>query len=204
MNHEGPAADDVGPPSPSTHKSPRRGRARAEFECFVEGSADRLLRTGYLIVWDLEEAEDLVQETLLRVARRWPRVRTMDKPHAYARQILVNLALDGGGRRARRRHELAGGEALHERPDRASARALADLDTRAELLAALGALPPRQRAVLVLRYFEDLPEAQVAQALGCSQGTVKSSASRGLARLREALQPVEPVPVTGETKEIPR
>jgi RNA polymerase sigma-70 factor (sigma-E family) len=137
-------------------------------------------------VWDEVEAEDLVQECLLKVARRWQRIRRMDHPRAYARRILVNLAVDGARGRARRRSELepqAGPSLIAVDP-------LSALDTRAELLQALGELTARQRAVLVLRYFNDLTEAQVAEVLGCSPGTVKSSASRGLARLREALQPV--------------
>jgi RNA polymerase sigma-70 factor (sigma-E family) len=168
-----------------------RGATRTEFERFVAGCADDLLRTAYLIAWDLSEAEDLVQESLLRVARRWPRVRAMDQPVAYARRILVNLALDGARRRTRRRHELSAldGAPLEARADEAAARVLALLDTRAALVAVLGTLPPRQRAVLVLRYFEDLSEAQVAETLGCSLGTVKSTASRALVRLREALVP---------------
>lgn len=169
---------------------PRRGRTRIEFERFVDGCAGELLRTGYLIVWDLAEAEDLVQETLLRVARRWPRVRGMDQPVAYARRILVNLAIDDAKRRSRRRGELEppDGLPLQAHADEAAARALGALDARAELLGALAVLPPRQRAVLVLRYFEDLSEAQTAQTLNCSVGTVKSTASRGLTRLREALE----------------
>jgi RNA polymerase sigma-70 factor (sigma-E family) len=166
---------------------PTTDRARREFETFVAGSADELLRTGYLIVWNLPDAEDLVQETLLRVARRWPRVRRMQHPIAYARRILVNLALDGGKRRSRRREELNGGPP-EDRPDEASARDVADVAARSELNAALAALPPRQRAVLVLRYFLDLPEADVAAVLGCSLGTVKSTGSRGLARLQQALR----------------
>ena len=81
---------------------------RADFDCFVTDSTDGLLRTAYLIVWDLREAEDLVQETLLKVASRWPRVRRMERPVAYARRILVNLALDGAARRSRSRRELTG------------------------------------------------------------------------------------------------
>src|SRR5581483_10263515 len=82
---------------------------RADFDRFVADSTDALLRTAYLIVWDLGEAEDLVQETLFQVARRWPRVRRMEHPTAYARQILVNRALSGSGRRTRRRQELTAG-----------------------------------------------------------------------------------------------
>ena len=174
-------------PAPST----RAQRAKADFEQFVTASSDALLRTAYLVVWDAVEAEDLVQECLLAVARRWPRVRRMDHPHAYARRVLVNLALDGTQRRTRRRQELVGEEAaaLAAAPDDASARRLDAVGIRAELIEALGTLPPRQRTVLVLRYFEDLTEAQVAELLGCSVGTVKSTASRGLSRLQAALSP---------------
>ena len=166
-------------------------RARADFEQFVTASSDALLRTAYLVVWDPVEAEDLVQECLLAVARRWPRVRGMDHPHAYARRVLINLALDGAKRRTRRRQELVGDDAatLTAVPDESSARRLNAIGVRAELIAALATLPPRQRAVLVLRYFEDLSEAQVAELLGCSVGTVKSTASRGLTRLQAALSP---------------
>lgn len=157
-----------------------------DFDQFVAKYVDDLLRTAYLIVWDQAEAEDLVQDCLLKVARRWPRIRHMERPAAYARRILVNLAIDGGRGRARRRSELESG--LTAAP--ITVDPLSALDTRAELLEALAQLPPRQRAVLVLRYFNDLTEAQVAEVLGCPAGTVKSSAARGLARLREALQPV--------------
>ena len=166
-----------------------------DFDEFVATHADDLLRTAYLIVWDEAEAEDLVQECLMKLARRWPRVSRMEHSGAYGRRVLVNLALDGARGRARRRSELEPGVA-------ASATAvdpLPMLDTRAELIDALGRLPARQRAVLVLRYFNDLTEAQVAEVLGCSPGTVKSSASRGLARLREVLQPVPLKPRSTET-----
>ncbi|HEY3772282.1 MAG TPA: SigE family RNA polymerase sigma factor [Solirubrobacteraceae bacterium] len=162
-------------------------RRRAEFDQFVADNSAGLLRTGYLIVWDLAEAEDLVQECLLAVARKWPRVRRMEHPYGYARRVLVNLALRGGKARSRRREELVERPGEREPPDDAAARALEDVGVRAELLVALGRLPPRQRAVLVLRYLEDLSEAQVADALGCSVGTVKSSTSRGLTRLQDQL-----------------
>jgi RNA polymerase sigma-70 factor (sigma-E family) len=158
-----------------------------DFDEFVAAGVDDLLRTAYLIVWDQAEAEDLVQECLLKVARRWPRVRRMQQPRAYARRVLVNLALDGARGRARRRGELESAVAA----DPIAVDPLPAFDVRDELLQALGQLPARQRAVLVLRYFNDLTEAQVAEVLGCPPGTVKSSASRGLARLREALQPVQ-------------
>jgi RNA polymerase sigma-70 factor (sigma-E family) len=158
-----------------------------DFDEFVAGNLEHLLKTAYLITWDAGDAEDLVQECLFKVARRWPRVRAMAQPRAYARRILVNVALDGAGGRARRRGELDGASAVADGPARDL---LAGLETRAELLDALACLTPRQRAVLVLRYFNDLTEAQTAEVLGCSPGTVKSNASRGLARLREALAPI--------------
>jgi RNA polymerase sigma-70 factor (sigma-E family) len=168
----------------------RRERSRAEFERFVADCVEELLRTGYLIVWDLGEAEDLVQEALLRVARRWPRVRTMDHPAAYARRVLVNLALDDAPRQSRRRRELesAGGMPIDALADSGAVIEFGAHDTRSELLRVLASLPPRQRAVLVLRYLEDLTEAQTATTLGCSLGTVKSTASRGLERLRETFE----------------
>src|SRR5579863_1092110 len=83
-----------------------RDRVREDFERFVAEATDDLLRTAYLVLWDLASAEDLVQECLFRVARRWPRVRTMEHPTAYARRIVVNLALDDAKHRHRRSAEL--------------------------------------------------------------------------------------------------
>jgi RNA polymerase sigma-70 factor (sigma-E family) len=167
---------------------------RADFENFVAQNTDALVRTAYLIVWDLPEAEDLVQEALLKVARRWHRVRRMEHPVAYARRILVNLALGGAERRSRRRQELTG-EALADRHDQRTESN--PVETQDELMRALAALPPRQRTVLVLRYFLDLPEAEVAAAMKCSLGTVKSTASRGLARLEQTMR------TTNDTRSIP-
>src|SRR5260370_15069452 len=101
-----------------------------DFDEFVAKHVDAVLRTAYLIVWEETEAEDLVQECLFKVARRWPRIHRMDQPRAYARRILVNLAVDGARGRARRRSELEA---------EASARLVAvdplpALHTRAELL----------------------------------------------------------------------
>jgi RNA polymerase sigma-70 factor (sigma-E family) len=159
---------------------------RADFDHFVADSTDTLLRTAFLIVWDLPEAEDIVQETLLAVARRWPRVRRMEHPVAYARRILINRALKGAGRRTRARNELTG-ETPGERADHSAGPEVIEIQD--ELMRALAELPPRQRAVLVLRYFLDLPEAEVAAALHCSLGTVKSTAARGLARLEQTMRP---------------
>ena len=117
----------------------------------------------------------------------------MEHPKAYARQVLVNLALDGSRRRHRHRSELdlRNRPAIEERRDEAAAGALGMVEITSELIDALGALAPRQRATLVLRYFADLSEAQVAEVLGCSVGTVKSTTSRALHRLRAVLAPVQ-------------
>jgi RNA polymerase sigma-70 factor (sigma-E family) len=160
-------------------------RPTPDFDRFVAQHGDGLVRTAYLIVFDLVEAEDLVQETLFKVARRWPKVRRMDHPLAYARRILVNLALDGSAGRSRRRAELSNSVSGRD----PVAPVAPTFDAHDDLYRALAELPPRQRAVLVLRYFNDLTEAQTADVLGFSPGTVKSNASRGLARLREALAP---------------
>jgi RNA polymerase sigma-70 factor (sigma-E family) len=167
---------------------------KEDFDRFVHSTTAELLRTAYLITWDLGDAQDVVQETFLKVARRWPRVRRMRHPLAYARRVMVNAALDDSRRRARRNDEL-GRDQPTDWPDRANQ--LRSIELRHDLLGAVGALPPRQRAVLVLRYFGDLTEKEVALALGCSVGTVKSTASRGLERLQADLgshRPSSPLP----------
>jgi len=175
------------------------GTARRQFERLVADVTDDLVRTGYLMTWDLFETEDLVQEALLRVARRWNRVRSMDHPAAYARRILVNLVIDGREGRSRRNTELDWNEELIDAfVDDAAARALLEIDGASEFRSALAELPRRMRAVIVLRYWQDLPEVEVAELLGCSIGTVKSTASRGIARLREVMGRTDPAgpPIT--------
>jgi RNA polymerase sigma-70 factor (sigma-E family) len=170
----------------------RRSSAQREFERFATTQVDGLLRVAYLMVGDRGEAEDVVQECMLRIARKWSRVRAMEHPGAYARQVMISLVLDGGRRRSRRTLELAATKTL-QAPEAGQDRAGA-LDARTDLIRALSELPARPRAVLVLRYYADLPEAEVARVLGCSVGTVKSSASRGLERLRQALEESETSP----------
>jgi RNA polymerase sigma factor (sigma-70 family) len=113
----------------------------------------------------------------------------MERPAAYARRILVNRALSGHDRRLRRRRELTAATPPEPaEPGTELGTEPGEIGEHDELMSALAALPPRQRAVIVLRYFLDLPEAEVAAALKCSLGTVKSTASRGLARLERALR----------------
>jgi RNA polymerase sigma-70 factor (sigma-E family) len=158
-----------------------------EFDGFAAGSWDPLFRTGYLMTGDAGDAEDLVQETLLRVARRWKRVRSMDHPAGYARRVLINLVLHDAGRRSRQRAELGPPDGGADAADESAARALRQVDDLAEFRWALAQLPARGRAVLVLRYWADLPVAEVADILGCSEATVTSTASRAAARLADAL-----------------
>jgi RNA polymerase sigma-70 factor (sigma-E family) len=150
------------------------------FREFVELRYTELLRTAFLLTGRVEAAEDLVQTALLSVMRRWDQIA---EPMPYLRRIMVNQRTSLW-RRIGSRELLVG--VLPERPRPDGASAVAERD---ELVSALGKLPPRMRAVLVLRYWEDLSEAETAQILGTSVGTVKSQASRGLARLRDVLSP---------------
>ncbi|HEV2370611.1 MAG TPA: SigE family RNA polymerase sigma factor [Streptosporangiaceae bacterium] len=168
------------------------GAPKRRFETFAADAADTLFRTGCLMTGDPAEAEDLVQETFIQVARRWHRVAAMDHPVAYARRILVNLVLDGAKRRSRHRAELEPQGSQPDLADQSATRALQQVDDLAEFSWALARLPPRERAVLVLRYWADLPVAEVAATLGCSAGTVKSTASRGTARLAQILTHNQP------------
>ncbi|MBV1851773.1 SigE family RNA polymerase sigma factor [Catellatospora sp. NEAU-YM18] len=136
-----------------------------------------LLATATLLAGGRSAGEDLLQAALERTIRAWRRVE--GDPEAYLRRTLYHLAVDSW-RLRRRRPETIGRYEPPAQPDESDRIAL-----RRALLQSLAELPPRQRAVLVLRYWEQLSEAEAAAALGCSVGTVKSSASRGLARLRE-------------------
>ena len=131
-----------------------------------------------------------MQETFIRVAVNWSRVRSPEARLAYARRVLINLALDGAKRRARRRGELDTPERVLEQwPDDSTARTLRGVDNAAEFDWALRRLSRRERAVLLLRYWEDLSEAETAEVLGCSVGTVKKTTWRAVARLRDNFAP---------------
>ncbi|MFG1688051.1 SigE family RNA polymerase sigma factor [Nonomuraea sp. NPDC049269] len=150
----------------------------SEYDAFVEASWHRLLRTAYLLARDWGAAEDLVQTALLKAWQAWPRLG--EEREAYVRKIIVNLHVSWWRRRWRQA-ELTS----ESPPDQArAADHMGQADDRELVWQALGRLPARQRAVVVLRYFEDLTEAQTASTLGCSVGTVKSQASRALAKLR--------------------
>ncbi|GGS82232.1 SigE family RNA polymerase sigma factor [Nonomuraea spiralis] len=150
-----------------------------DFGAFVAARATSLLRVAYLACGDESEAEDLLQTALERTYRNWDRVRH-DSPEPYVRRVIVNAAISRARRRAILRFI-----PMHSPPD-TPARST-DTDLRHVLMEAMRALPPRQRAVIVLRYWEDLSETQTAEVLGCSLGTVKSQASKAMAKLRTAL-----------------
>jgi RNA polymerase sigma-70 factor (sigma-E family) len=152
----------------------------SEFGDFVAARYPSLVRTAYLLTGDRGHAEDLVQAALLRTFHAWRRVDAPDHAEAYVRTAMIRLAT-----RARRRRWV-GEVPSADLPDHGRADASNEVAEAAVVRAALTTLPWPQRAVLVLRYFDDLTEAQVAEVLGCSVGTVKSRASRALAALRTA------------------
>ena len=164
-------------------------RAR-ELGAFIDVRSCSLLRFAYLLTGDHGLAEDLLQNSLIKVYLSWDRIRDRAALEAYTRTVMTRTQLSWWRRPARR--EVLGVEpterdvrdphTVHERDQ---------VDERDELWALLATLGPRQRAVLVLRFYEDLSEAEIARVLGCTTGTVKSQLSRGLARLRERM-PAEP------------
>jgi RNA polymerase sigma-70 factor (sigma-E family) len=144
-----------------------------------------LTRLGVLLVHDLSDAEEIVQDSFLAVHAKWHQLRDPDNALAYLRRSVVNRS------RSHLRHRsVVRGHAEREAPEEPASgadRTVDDLARRAIVLDALGRLPRRQREVLVLRYYLDLSEAEIADMLGISRGTVKSHASRGVATLRADL-----------------
>ena len=155
-----------------------------DFEAYVLASGPRLKRLAYLLTGDVDTAEDLLQSAYAKALPRWSRIRTYDQPDAYMRRVLVN-GRTSMWRRSRGREVLT-----DQVPDRPAVDA-GRHDDAEELRQALRALPAKQRAAVVLRFYCDLSEQETAAAMGVSVGTVKSHTSRGLARLREL------VPATG-------
>jgi RNA polymerase sigma-70 factor (sigma-E family) len=154
----------------------------ADFTDFVTHRASALFRTAFLLCGgDRGAAEDLLQDVLERAYRRWGRIK--DRPEPYLRAALANAAANRWRARSRRVSEVPLDQATD--PTRTGhEQQVVDHD---QVVRALSQLPARMRAVLVLRFFDDMSEADIAKALRCSTGTVKSQASRGLARLRELL-----------------
>jgi RNA polymerase sigma-70 factor (sigma-E family) len=152
----------------------------ADFEAFVRAAGAGLLRFGHVLTLDRQAAEDLAQETLIRVGLAWPRIRRDGNPMGYAHRTMVNLFLN----RRRRTIDLP----VERLPDAGREDdAFAAVDSAAAVRQVLAGLPPKQRAAIALRYFADLPDEEIARLLGCTQETVRSQVSRGLAALRRQL-----------------
>ncbi|MEV0668393.1 SigE family RNA polymerase sigma factor [Actinomadura luteofluorescens] len=149
---------------------------------FVAARGDALLRTAALMCGARQDAEDILQTALEKAYRHWGRLEAGSDPEPYVRRILVNLVISRS-----RRWKVLREIQMARLPETPADSPNHSVELRGTLMDELRKLGPRQRAVLVLRFWEDLSEAETAKALGCSVGTVKSQASRGLARLRERL-----------------
>ena len=157
------------------------------FTDFVTSRSRALLSSAYLLTGDLQRGEDLMQTALLKAYLAWPRLREPAAAEAYVRRTMVTTSISWWRRRWR-------GEVPTARlPDRPRLDPSELVDGRSEMWPHLLALPPRQRVALVLRYYEDLPLAQVAELMGCSIGTVKSTTNRGLAALRARIEAADHV-----------
>ena len=153
---------------------------RREFTDFVTARTPSLLRLAYVLTGDRFAAEDLLQNALTRTAGRWRHIR--DNPEAYVRKAMYHEQV------SRWRSPRWGRESVQAGlPERGGLDPADEVDLKLSLRRALRLLAPRQRAVLVLRYFEDLPETEVAQVMGCSVGTVRSQTAKALTRLRAAV-----------------
>lgn len=153
-------------------------RGGDEFTAFVAGIQSGLQRTAWLLTGSWDEAEDLVASSLAKVWRHWDRVSVADARDAYARRMLVNVFLSS-------RRRLWRLEQPHAAPEPTAVRDPSDsVAVRATIEAALAELSARQRAAVVLRYFDDMTEAQVADVMGCRVGTVKSTTAKAVERLR--------------------
>jgi RNA polymerase sigma-70 factor (sigma-E family) len=152
---------------------------RADFEAFVAARSHALFRTALTLTGHRQQAEDLLQTALVRTVRHWRRVRA-DNPEAYLRTIMYRQQLNWWRQRGRRPET-----PLPEPPERGAADDTAAVDQRLLIDSALRRLAPRHRAVLTLRYLEDLPVEAAAEILGCTPSTVRSQTVRALRRLRE-------------------
>jgi RNA polymerase sigma-70 factor (sigma-E family) len=161
-------------------------RDEQDFAEYFADRRDSVRRTAFMLCGDWHRADDLAQTAFVALHRRWRKIRDRSATDAYLRKTLVRASIDESRRPWRRERQV---DHLPE-PEPAGGRLddVADeVATRADLMAGLRKVPPKQRAVLVLRYFEGLDVAGVARALGCSEGNVKSQTARGLATLREVL-----------------
>lgn len=151
------------------------------FDAYVVGRGRMLLRFAYLLTGDRYLAEDLVQDVLARAHRHWARIERLHQPDSYLRKGVLNQYLSWRRRRSSTEQSVAD-VPEHHRPGQLDH--AAPFAERDELWRTLATLPRQQRAVLVLRYYEDLPDEEIGELLGCSSATVRSHTSRALARLR--------------------
>lgn len=157
-------------------------RDPAAFAEFVAARSTALHRTAYLLVGERHLAQDLLQEALTKTYVAWPRLRDPSKAEAYTRRAITTTAISWY-----RRRSWQGERPSDDLPEGAQADQADAVTQREWLWTALQELPPRQRAAIVLRFYEDLSEAQTAEAMGCAVGTVKSQVHAGLATLRKIL-----------------
>jgi RNA polymerase sigma-70 factor (sigma-E family) len=150
------------------------------FEAFLQQSAAGLLRLGNMLTLNRTAAEDLAQETLIRVGLAWSRLRSDGNPVGYAQRTMVNLFLN-----ERRRRRSSPTDRLPETADEDAA--LAGVDSAAAVRQILAGLPPKQRAAIALRYLADMPDDEIGRLLNCTPATVRSQVSRGLASLRATM-----------------
>jgi len=160
-----------------------RAEQEREFVDYIAARSAAMGRTAHLLCGDWHRAEDLVQSVCVRLYAVWPRLKAREAVDGYVRKMLVRAYLNERRRPWRRE------QATAETPEVATSGGHGDVENRMVLLDALAGLPPKQRAVVVLRYWEDYSVEDAAAALGCSAGTVKSQASRALATLRERFDP---------------
>ncbi len=169
----------------------------AAYSEFVTARSSSLFRTAYLVIGDYQLAQDLLQDSLVRSYVAWPRLREVTNAEAYTRRIIVTTAISWRRRRS-----------FHERPvdvvpETATIDATDGIEARDELWHALSLLPPRQRATVVLRFCEDLSEAQTAELMNCSVGTVKRQVFLALGKLRDHLGADVVPPSTNSTAVTP-
>ncbi|MDP3893075.1 SigE family RNA polymerase sigma factor [Nocardioides sp.] len=168
---------------PMADSPTKQAHGAPTFEEYAASAWPSLYRSAYLLAGNHADAEDLAQQTLLQAYRSWTKVSRADQPAAYVRRMMTNLYISERRPRSRRL------ELLTDQPPEPRSATSAGPEEHLVLWPHVATLPPRQRAVIVLRYYEQLSEREIADALGCSVGTVKSTAHRALKTLRAAIGP---------------
>lgn len=166
----------------------------ADFRNFAESNMRNLRRTAFLLCGDWHHADDVVQNVLSKLYCKWSKIQQRERVDAYVRTMLVRATFDRQRRLSWHR------EITSAQPPEMPSGDNNQIEDRIVLLDALAKMPPRQRAVLVLRFWDDLDIADTAAALGCSEGTVKSQTARGLIHLRALLSHPEPLAGSQPTK----